>query len=142
MKKSFDKRTFPRIRTPKLVIDYKIKETEQVYKAELLDVSAGGLGFLRNAIISKNDVLIIKFPFKTQKILLTGQVIRLDGREVGVRFENPDSEIEKFVETFNDEYSYLLKSAPESDAREFKDFGTGGGPTEKTIDELLDPEKD
>ncbi len=139
IRNAFDKRTHPRVKTPTLQVEYKIHSNDQVYQVDLIDVSAGGMCFLRNAILNKNDQLVIKFPFKTKKVLLTGQVVRVNGREVGVQFENNESDIEKFIETFNNEYSYLLKKAETS---EMDSDGTEKNHKTGDIDDALDLDKE
>lgn len=104
MVQGIEKREFERIKTPNLVIDYKINDSESIYQAEVVNLSAGGLLFLRNTFLVKNDQVLIKFPFKHKKILITGIVLRLDGREVGIHFTSSEAEVEKFVELFNQEY--------------------------------------
>lgn len=111
MRKSIDKRGFSRIKTSKLFIDYKMKGDVTPTTVELVNVAAGGLCFLRNSVVNKGDALTIKFPFKTQKVLLSGEILRIDGREVGVRFTSSDNEIKNFVDVFNDEYAGLIKEA-------------------------------
>ncbi len=124
MKKSLDKRNYNRIRTRSVIVDYKIKGDDTVYSVELVNLAAGGMCFLRNSIVNRDDILTVKFPFRSQKILLTGQVIRIEGREVAVKFLNNDDEIKKFVDIFNDEYPSLMKTA----ARKEDKLYVGGGP--------------
>lgn len=111
MKKSIDKRTYDRIKTPKFVVEYKIKGREPVYQVELINLGAGGMCFLRNSILTRDDQLLVKFPFKTRKVILNGQIVRIDGREVAVRFDNGEEEIKTFVDTFNDEYPLLARDS-------------------------------
>ncbi|MGV7927752.1 MAG: PilZ domain-containing protein [Spirochaetota bacterium] len=111
MKKSIDKRTFDRIKTPKFVVEYKIKGRDPVYQVELINLGAGGMCFLRNSIITRDDQLLVKFPFKTRKVILNGQIVRVDGREVAVRFANSEDEIKTFVDTFNEEYPLLARDS-------------------------------
>ncbi len=111
MKKSIDKRTYDRIKTPKFVVEYKIKGRDPVYQVELINLGAGGMCFLRNSILTRDDQLLIKFPFKTRKVILNGQIVRIDGREVAVRFDNGEDEIKTFVDTFNEEYPVLSRNA-------------------------------
>ncbi|RPI95077.1 MAG: PilZ domain-containing protein [Spirochaetales bacterium] len=110
MKKSIDKRTFDRIKTNKFAVEYKIKGRDPVYRVELINLGAGGMCFLRNSIIARDDQLLVKFPFKTRKVILSGQNVRIDGREVAVRFGNSEDEIKTFIDTFNEEYPSLSKS--------------------------------
>lgn len=111
MKKSIDKRTYDRIKTPKFVVEYKIKGRDPVYQVELINLGAGGMCFLRNSILTRDDQLLVKFPFKKRKVILNGQIVRIDGREVAVRFDNSEDEIKNFVDTFNDEYPLLARNS-------------------------------
>ncbi len=111
MRKSIDKRNFSRIKTSKLFVDYKMKGDISPTTVELVNVAAGGLCFLRKSVVNKGDTLTIKFPFKTQKVLLSGEILRIDGREVGVRFTSSENEIKNFVDVFNEEYTGLIKEA-------------------------------
>lgn len=117
MKKSIDKRIFDRIKTIKFFVEFKIMGSDTIYKVELLNLSAGGMCFLRNSIINSKDLLTIKFPFKTQKILLNGSIKRIEGREVAVEFTNNEDEMKKFVDTFNHEYPELTKAASKINSR-------------------------
>jgi len=138
MKKSLDKRNYNRIRTHALVVDYKIKGDDTVYSVGLVNLAAGGMCFLRNSIINRDDILTVKFPFRTQKILLTGQVIRLEGREVAVKFLNSDEEIKRFVDAFNDEYPQLSRTSGKKDERLYIRGGEESPPDENDPDSIFD----
>ncbi len=116
MKRSIDKRNFGRIKTHRFVVDYKIKGRDPVYQVELINLGAGGMCFLRNSIINRDDQLLVKFPFKSRKIIMNGQIVRIDGREVAVRFANSEDEIKTFVDTFNEEYPLLAKGSSKKGA--------------------------
>lgn len=109
MKKSIDKRIYDRIKPGKFAVDIKLKNSNTSYSADLINLSAGGMCFLRSSIINKGDELLVKFPFKTQKTVLQGEVIRVEGREVAVQFLNNDEDIKKFVDTFNLEFPTLAR---------------------------------
>ena len=115
-KRSIDKRDHQRIRTSKLTVEFKVKGSESVNKVDVVNVAAGGICFLRNSIVSKGDILAIKFPFKFTKILMNGEIIRLDGREVAVKFLNSEDEIKRYVEAFNEEYPTIEKEASKKDS--------------------------
>ncbi len=139
MRKSLDKRIFNRIKTPSLFMDYKIKGGDTVYKAELVNLSAGGICFLRNSIINKGDLLVVRFPFMSRKILLTGHVLRVDGREVGIKFLNTEEEVAQFVDLFNKEY-------PNFSRHHRKDHkllipGQEDDPPEKSLKRVLDSDE-
>jgi hypothetical protein len=104
MRNTPDKRYFIRLKTNSFSIDYKIADTTGVFSAKVINLSAGGICFLRASILEKGDILQIKFPFKSKKIILTAEVIRIEGREVAVKFLDDEHQIEKFVENFNLEF--------------------------------------
>ncbi|MBN2039271.1 MAG: PilZ domain-containing protein [Spirochaetes bacterium] len=105
MRNNPDKRHYNRLKTNSYQIQYKINDNNTVFNAEVINISAGGICFLRTSIIEKGDILQIKFDFTSKKIVLKGEVSRIEGREVGVRFIDKDYQIERFVEYFNDEFS-------------------------------------
>ncbi|HPI15356.1 MAG TPA: PilZ domain-containing protein [Spirochaetota bacterium] len=111
MKKSIEKRTYDRIKTSKFAVEYKIKGRDTVYNVELINLGAGGMCFLRNSILTRDDQLLVRFPFKTRKVILNGHIVRIDGREVAVRFANTEEEIKTFVDTFNEEYPLLARNS-------------------------------
>jgi hypothetical protein len=104
MRNTPDKRYFIRLKTNTFSIEYKIADTNGVFSARVINISAGGICFLRESILEKGDILQIKFPFKSKKIILTAEVIRIEGREVAVKFLDDERQIEKFVENFNLEF--------------------------------------
>ncbi len=107
--KPAEKRNHNRLKTDDLTVEYKIEGEDTVYKAEVINLSVGGICLLRSAFLDKEDVIHIKFPFESKKIVLIAKVIRVDGREVGIKFLNSDSQIERFIQTFNEEYPLLKK---------------------------------
>lgn len=104
MKKTPDKRNFKRLKTNSFHIEYKIINGTGVYKADVINVSAGGICFLRASILEKGNILQIKFPFRSKKVILTAEIIRIEGREVAVKFLDEEHQIERFVENFNIEF--------------------------------------
>ncbi len=104
MRNTPDKRIFIRLKTHNFSIEYKIAETTGVFNAKVINISAGGICFLRTSILEKGDIIQIKFPFKAKKIILTAEVKRIEGREVAVKFLDEEHQIEKFVENFNIEF--------------------------------------
>jgi hypothetical protein len=104
MKNTPDKRYFDRLRTNTFSIEYKIINTSGVYKADVINISAGGMCFIRTSILEKSDIIQIKFPFHAKKVILTGEIIRIEGREVAVKFLDEERQIDKFVENFNIEF--------------------------------------
>jgi hypothetical protein len=109
MAQSIDKREYNRVRPLNLHIEYRHKRDDSVYKVSIINISAGGICFIRNSIIHKGDILQIKFPFKSKKIILNAKVIRVEGREVAIKFLESEEKIDKFVEIFNEEYPIISK---------------------------------
>ena len=109
MNKSYDRRSFNRVKTRNFRIEYRIKERNLSSWVEVVNVSNGGVCFLRDSLIQVGMQLEIRFPFKTREIVMRGTVIRFDGREVALEFKNSENEINRFVETFNMEYQTYFK---------------------------------
>jgi hypothetical protein len=104
MRNTPDKRYFDRLKTNSFSVEYKIINTNGVNKADVINISAGGMCFLRTSILEKTDIIQIKFPFHTKKVILTGEIIRIEGREVAVKFLDEERQIDRFVENFNIEF--------------------------------------
>lgn len=107
MYRSLEKREHDRIRTNRFRIEYMVKGFDTVYRADVINVSAGGLCYLRDAIVKTGDVIKIKFPFKSKKVVFDGEVIRVIGREVGVQFNETEEKIEMFIDVLTSEYPAL-----------------------------------
>ncbi len=75
----------------------------------MVNISASGICILRNAFLEKGDEINIRFPFKSKNILLTAKIIRVEGKEVGIKFLDDDEIIENFIIVFNKEYPQLGK---------------------------------
>lgn len=107
MATSFDKRDKERVKTEAFYIQYKLVNDDNVNTVEVLNISAGGICFLRDSVLYKKDEVLILFPFQTRKVLLKGKVVRVEGREVAVFYEDKEEKIELFVKLFNDEYKKI-----------------------------------
>ncbi|MCP4763913.1 MAG: PilZ domain-containing protein [archaeon] len=106
---TIEKRNHNRLKVNELIVEYKIEGGSTIYTAELINLSTGGICMLRSAVLDKGDIIHIKFPFESKKTVLIAKVIRVDGREVGIKFLNTEDQLEKFIEIFNKEYSLLKK---------------------------------
>ena len=104
MSRAFDKRDTDRISTEAFFVQYKLANDDNVFSVEVLNVSAGGMCFLRDSVLYKKDEIRILFPFKSRKMLLKGVVVRVEGREVAIQFQDKQERIDTFVKIFNDEY--------------------------------------
>ena len=99
MVRKLEKRSTDRIKTPRFFIEYMIDGNDTLYSVEVINISSNGLCFIRDSVLKKGDMIRVKFPFKTRKIVLTGHIIRLDGREAAVKFAETEKNLDKFVET-------------------------------------------
>jgi hypothetical protein len=104
-----DRRNFDRLKTLNFKIEYSPLGSESLFNVEVVNISAGGICFLRDSFIRVGEHLNIMFPFKSRDVVLDGIVLRFDGREVALKFLNSEEELEKFVETFNAEYVQHFK---------------------------------
>ncbi|HRX15278.1 MAG TPA: PilZ domain-containing protein [Spirochaetota bacterium] len=104
MSRAFDKRDTDRISTEAFFVQYKLANDDNVFTVEVLNVSAGGMCFLRDSVLYKKDEIRILFPFKSRKMLLKGVVVRVEGREVAIQFQDKQERIDTFVKIFNNEY--------------------------------------
>lgn len=99
-----DKRIDKRVKTKKFLLEYKIGNNDTIYQAYVINLSSGGLCFLRTSVIEKGDILQLKFAFSKKRIVLAGEVIRVDGREVAIKYLSSETELERFVEAYNEEF--------------------------------------
>jgi hypothetical protein len=104
---SIDKRRDRRIKTPNLTIELGLKGDSSYKNAEVINLCAGGLCFLTNFLIKPEELLFIEFQTRNKKIKLSGEVVRVSGREVGIKFTNTKEEIGYFIDCFNDEFNEL-----------------------------------
>ena len=135
---NIDKRNNKRLKTHDLTVKYRLEGQNIINKADVINISSGGVCFLRSAYLEVGDVLHLKFPFKSKKILLTAKVTRMDGREAGIKFLDSDEEIEKFIKVFNEEYSQLKK---EDYRKKDNFFKKGLSPEEEEEEEVEELDK-
>lgn len=132
---NIDKRDHKRLKTRDLTVKYKLDGKTAVNKAEVINISSGGICFLRSAYLEVGDIIHLKFPFKSKKILLNAKVIRMDGREAGIKFLDTDEQIENFIKVFNLEYPQLKRE----DFRKKEDYYKRGlNPNEEEEEETGD----
>ncbi|HNR89756.1 MAG TPA: PilZ domain-containing protein [Spirochaetota bacterium] len=138
---SKNRRQYPRIRLFRLTIKVKVKGADSFSDVELINLSAGGLCFIRNSILNFGDALILRFEFKTRQVDMIGKIVRLDGREVGVQFTCTDDEIKEFVDSFNAELSsYLIPTASDGSRLELPGYTPRPQDKKSDIDAMLDIE--
>ncbi len=104
-----DKRETQRLKTRNLIMQYRLPGRDTTYTGEVINMSAGGLCFLRQGLIDKGTTIQIRFPAIAKKIILSGTVIRIDGRETSVKFTTDEKEIEQFIAEFNRFYALSKK---------------------------------
>jgi hypothetical protein len=109
---AYDKREFHRFRSIVLNVEFKHSPDRYFSSVEIADVSTGGLCFLTNTNVRINDNLTFQFSFSSNKILMSGKVARINGREVGVQFTDNEEEIQKFINLYNLEASRISKEIP------------------------------
>ena len=100
MRKSFEKRKFTRTGSLDLKIEYKLMSAIAKGTAEIINMSTGGLCFLRDTVIYKGEHLFITFPSVSFDDI-KAEVRRVEGREVAVQFLECEEKIEKLVEAIN-----------------------------------------
>ena len=98
-----ERRIFPRLSLHRLIIDAKQSGDVAAHKAEVVNVSAGGLCVLRKFTVTMGEEITFTFHFRSGSLSLAGGVVRTDGREVGIKFIGSEDEIARFVDAFNDE---------------------------------------
>jgi hypothetical protein len=101
---NIDRRGTDRMNTEAFYIQYRLANDENTFTVELLNVGSGGLCFLRDSPLYKKDEVLVLFPFRSRKIIMRGEVVRVEGREVAVNFKDKSEKIDLFVNLFNEEY--------------------------------------
>lgn len=139
---SLENRKFERIRVENFKIKYRISDVEMnAPSVSVINVSAGGVCFLRDSVLMKNDKVEVLFPFKSNKIILKAKVIRVEGREVAVKFIENDSKIDDFVDLFNNEYKLIRLENAEKEAAEENLFSHKNKLQYSSLKDKLDDDK-
>ncbi len=108
MGRSIDKRNFYRIKVEKFKVKYRIINSDSKgVDVDVVNISAGGICFLRDTSVYKGEEVEVLFPFKTKKIILRAEILRIEGREVGIRFITNKDKVEEFLDVFNTEYKLI-----------------------------------
>lgn len=107
MGNSIERRGTGRMDTEAFYVQYKLTNDDNIFTVELLNVGSGGLCFLRDSVLYRKDEVQVLFPFKTRKIIMKGEVVRLEGRETAVEFRERPEKIDLFVNLFNEEYKII-----------------------------------
>jgi hypothetical protein len=112
-----DRRSSERIKTENLAVEFRFATDTLPFTSDVINISSGGICFLRNAPIKKEDILYITFPFKAKKIVLKAQVMRIEGREAGLKFLNDPEVSEDMIAIFHREHSKHAYEKKPSDSR-------------------------
>lgn len=121
MTKSFENRKFDRIRTEHLLIQYQHENEENVYEVEVINLGPGGICFIRNSFLIKDDIIKVLFPFKSKKVILKTKILRVEGREVAGEFIEDQEKIDTMINLFNGEYK-IIKQEREEKEKEKNDL--------------------
>ncbi|HNV46204.1 MAG TPA: PilZ domain-containing protein [Spirochaetota bacterium] len=103
-----ERRTYPRLKVIRFIAGLQTVGKGEFEKIEIVDISAGGLCFLQTFPVSVGENVLFSFTFRKCSMQMPGKVIRVDGREIGVKFTDSEDEIMKFVRLFNREVSGML----------------------------------
>ena len=100
-----DRRSSERIKTDKLTVEIRFATDTLSFTSDVINISRGGICLLRNVPIKKDDILHITFQFKTKVFVLKAQAMRIEGREVGLKFLDDPEVLEGLIEVFHREHS-------------------------------------
>jgi|GEM_PF-681610 len=122
-----DKRETKRVKLTHFYIQYKmageLSADAPVFSVEVLNMSAGGICFLRTSVLYKDDEILILFPFKSRTLTIRAKVIRVEGKEVAAIFQDKEDKIEMMVSVFNKEYKIIMDENRMSIHRKHSLFG-------------------
>lgn len=108
-----DRRENDRVKLSHFYVQYKmsgqINADAPVFSVEVLNLSFGGICFLRDSVLYKDDEIIILFPFKSRKMTIKAKVIRIEGKEVAASFIDNEDKIEMMTSIFNKEYKVIIE---------------------------------
>ncbi|HEY1406382.1 MAG TPA: PilZ domain-containing protein [Spirochaetota bacterium] len=102
-----EKRNRERIRMNKLTVALLNKKSGARANAEVINISLGGMCFLRTSMFADNDLLEITFRLLGNDVIVYGEVLRIAGREVGIGFTSSESDINNLFLELNKEYPEL-----------------------------------
>lgn len=146
---SLEKRKFDRLKIDNFKLKYRLENVDMTPpNVDVLNISAGGVCFLRDSVMYKGDTVEVLFPFKSRNIILKATVIRVEGREVAVKFIDQDIKIDEFVDLFNSEYKIIREETAKKNVEKESLFS---GPTQLTYsslkeklndDKMFDPDID
>lgn len=136
----FEKRNHDRMKTSGFTIQYRFLSDEYLTRADVVNISGGGICFLRSAPLLKKDVIEVQFPFRSQQVILKAEVVRVEGREVGIKFIDDPDRIGQFVDLFNREYRIIREDSLTEEEKKKSLFAhrhEKEGPATKDVDDLL-----
>ena len=110
-----ERRDSERIKTNNFTVECQFSTDSYPISANVINISDGGICLLRNVPIQKNDIIQVVFPFRTRKLILRAQVMRVEGREVGLKFMEDDEILADLTALFHREQKM---HASETDMKE------------------------
>jgi len=136
-----ERREYPRLKVIRFIAGLQTVGEGGFKKIEIVNISAGGLCFLQTSPLSIGENVMFNFTFRKCTVHMTGKVMRVDGREIGVKFTDSEDEIMKFVRLFNREISgMLITKKGTSRIMVPGDYDESIGFDD--LNQLLDPDKD
>jgi hypothetical protein len=101
------KRLYERIKTGNMVIEFTGYDGRVLASAEAINISPGGMCFLRSSMFTVGDILKIAFPLNEGKMYIEGKVLRISGREVGIKFTSSEENVIGLLLALNNEFPTL-----------------------------------
>jgi hypothetical protein len=74
---------------------------------DVINASTGGMCFVRTTMFMTGDQLKFKFIVSGNEMVVHGEVVRIIGREVGVRFTSGEADIHSLFVALNKEFPLL-----------------------------------
>jgi len=82
---------------------YKIQGKRIIFKGVCLNISSFGMAFVADTSLELGERLLFNFKLNQENVVISGEVSRVDGKEVSVEFNLPDTERDRFTHLFNQE---------------------------------------
>lgn len=100
-KKGLQRRKHPRIPV-EIKAQFIYKDVNNKFKSNCLitSLSTGGLGFETNAVLVPNDIITVIFPLEGCIIEEDAKITRVQGKEVGCKFIEPNPQNVKIIQNY------------------------------------------